>query len=79
MPATRRNSAPVINEPDFPNRTLWNYDNLDVLRGMASGCVDLIYGDPPFNSDAVYQATPGSKAAGQKFNDRWSWSDAKGE
>ena len=29
-------------------------DNLDVLRGFGDGCVDLIYLDPPFNSNAGY-------------------------
>lgn len=29
-------------------------DNLDVMRGMKSASVDLIYLDPPFNSDRTY-------------------------
>lgn len=29
-------------------------DNLDVLRGMAAESVDLMYLDPPFNSNASY-------------------------
>ena len=32
------------------NRTLFTGDNLDVMRGMNSKSVDLIYLDPPFNS-----------------------------
>ena len=35
--------------PNFRNRTLFHGDNLPVLRGMNSGCVDLIATDPPFN------------------------------
>ena len=35
---------------NWKNRTLFTGDNLDVLRGMNSESVDLIYLDPPFNS-----------------------------
>ena len=38
-------------EPNWKNRTLWTGDNLDILRGMNSESVDLIYLDPPFNSN----------------------------
>ena len=31
---------------------LYYGDNLDVLRGFGDECVDLIYLDPPFNSNA---------------------------
>ena len=37
--------------PNFTNRTLWTGDNLDILRGLNSETVDLIYLDPPFNSN----------------------------
>ena len=50
-------------------------DNLDVLSGMNSECVDLIYLDPPFNSKRMYSAPTGSKAAGASFKDMWTWSD----
>ena len=50
--------------PNWVNRTLWTGDNLDILRGMNSASVDLIYLDPPFNSNRDYEAPIGSKAAG---------------
>ena len=50
--------------PNFVNRTLWTGDNLDILRGLNSDIVDLIYLDPPFNSNKTYAAPVGSKAAG---------------
>ncbi len=50
-------------------------DNLDILRGMNSETVDLIYLDPPFNSKRNFSAPVGSKAAGSKFSDIWKWSD----
>jgi site-specific DNA-methyltransferase (adenine-specific) len=61
--------------PNFVNRTLWTGDNLDLLRGMNSECVDLIYLDPPFNSNRDYAAPVGSAAAGAAFKDTWTLSD----
>ena len=57
------------------NRTLFTGDNLDVLRGINSECVDLIYLDPPFNSNRNYEAPIGSEAAGAAFKDSWTLSD----
>ena len=42
---------------------------------MNSGCVDLIYLDPPFNSNRTYEAPIGSKAAGAAFKDAWTLDD----
>ena len=50
-------------------------DNLHVLRAMNSDSVDLIYLDPPFNSNQDYSAPIGSKAAGTAFKDAWTLSD----
>ena len=41
---------------NVPNRTIFEGNNLDVMRGMNDGCVDLIYLDPPFNSNRDYAA-----------------------
>jgi len=62
-------------KPNFRNRTLWTGDNLDVMRGMNSGAADLIYLDPPFNSNRDYAAPIGSEAAGAAFKDTWTLSD----
>ena len=61
--------------PNFADKTIWTGDNLDILRGMNSECVDLIYLDPPFNSNQDYAAPVGSQAAGAAFKDTWSLSD----
>ena len=58
------------------NRTLFTGDNLDVMRGMNSDAVDLIYLDTPFNSNRTYSAPVGSKAAGAAFKDAWTLDDA---
>ena len=57
------------------NRTLFTGDNLDVMRGINSECLDLIYLDPPFNSNATYAAPVGSEAAGAAFKDSWTLDD----
>ena len=38
------------------NRTIFEGDNLHILRGLDSETIDLIYLDPPFNSNANYAA-----------------------
>ncbi|MXY07859.1 MAG: hypothetical protein F4Y61_04340 [Rhodothermaceae bacterium] len=62
-------------KPNFKHQTIWTGDNLDILRGFNSECVDLIYLDPPFNSNANYAAPIGSQAAGAEFKDTWGLSD----
>lgn len=63
----------------MPN-ALYYGDNLDVLReSIASESVDLVYLDPPFNSNASYnvlfKASSGEKSAAQieAFEDTWHW------
>lgn len=65
-------------EPNWKNKTIWTGDNLEIMRGMNSESVDLIYLDPPFNSKADYAAPIGSKAAGLRSKTRglyktWMW------
>ena len=60
---------------NWQNRTLWTGDNLDILRGMNAASVDLIYLDPPFNSNQTYAAPIGSEAAGAAFKDTWTLDD----
>ena len=57
------------------NRTLFTGDNLLVMRGMNDNSADLIYLDPPFNSNREYAAPVGSEAAGAAFKDTWTLRD----
>ena len=57
------------------SRTVFVGDNLPVLRGMEAGSVDMVYADPPFNSNRNYAAPIGSKAAGAMFRDTWTLND----
>lgn len=65
-----------------PN-TLYYGDNLPVLREhFPDACVDLIYLDPPFNSNRSYNVlfkeagATGSPAQIEAFEDTWHWSQA---
>jgi len=61
------------------NRTIFVRDNLEVMRGMDSESVDLIYLDPPFNKKKQFQAPIGSQAEGASFKDWWVMDDIKAE
>ena len=58
-------------------------DNLDVLRRrVPDASVDLVYLDPPFDSDATYNLVvrdpsgAGSGANIEAFEDTWAWGEA---
>jgi site-specific DNA-methyltransferase (adenine-specific) len=61
---------------------LYYGDNLDVLRRhIEDESIDLVYLDPPFNSNASYNVLfaehDGTQAAAQikAFEDTWKWDD----
>ncbi len=65
-----------------PKNRLYFGDNLDILREqVADASVDLIYLDPPFNSNATYnvlfQEKSGQQSAAQitAFDDTWHWGE----
>ena len=64
---------------NIQNRTLFIADNLDILRGINANCIDLIYLDPPFNTNRNYKAPIGSPAEGAEFKDIWTDEDIKYE
>ena len=53
-------------------------DNLEVMRThIASESIDLVYLDPPFNSDRTYNVIgKGSRSKGVAFVDSWAWDAA---
>ncbi len=59
------------------NRTIFNKDNLDVLRGINTKSIDLIYLDPPFNKKKLFTAPIGSSAEGAEFSDIFRQEDVK--
>jgi site-specific DNA-methyltransferase (adenine-specific) len=70
------------NMADWKNQLFFG-DNLDILRSgrIPVGSVDLVYLDPPFNSNATYNILfaekSGEKSAAQitAFEDTWHWGD----
>ncbi len=65
--------------------TLYYGDNLEVLRdekAFPDESVDLIYLDPPFNSNAGYNVLfksasgAGADASIEAFDDTWTWGDS---
>lgn len=66
----------------FTDNTLFYGDNLKILRDyLADDSVDLIYLDPPFNSDRSYnvlfkdESGRESEAQITAFDDTWHWSE----
>ena len=72
VPQIKKN---VDSQANWKNKTIWTGDNLPIMRGMNSDTVDLIYLDPPFNSNHNYAAPIGSMAAGAAFKDTWTLTD----
>ena len=78
-----RNHYPIVNLPTQivervplghpelePNRLLWG-DNLHVMRQLPSESVDLVYIDPPFFSNRVYNVIWGDDLEERSFEDLW--------
>ncbi|WP_025771360.1 DNA-methyltransferase [Thioalkalivibrio sp. HK1] len=70
--ASQKKGLSTVRRPNFESGTIWTQDNLLVLQGIDSECIDLIYLDPPFNSNKDYAARIDSKADGAEFSDRWT-------
>ena len=79
---TRRSRATLV-PPTFLSDPIHPYlsgnafvcgDNLDILRELPDECVDLIYADPPFNSNHNYVAAFGDKGGvDTQLRDIWQW------
>jgi DNA modification methylase len=79
MPKPKRQnaeeSASLFGEPTDPLsslrvQTIYCGDNLDKLRTAPDKCVDLIYIDPPFNSNRNYEVFWGETKEKRAFEDR---------
>jgi DNA modification methylase len=64
-PSRPRRSSAVID-----TRVIYCGDCLDQLRKLPDGCVDLIYIDPPFNSNRNYEVFWGETKEKRSFEDR---------
>ena len=68
-----------MTECNVENRTIFCDDNLNILQGMNSECIDLIYLDPPFNKNKKFTAPIGTSAEGASFKDIFREDDIKEE
>ena len=62
--------------PQF--NTFYYGDCLEVMRRWEANCVDAVYLDPPFNSNADYNIIYGTSGTAQvqAFTDTWTWDAA---
>jgi hypothetical protein len=56
--------------PLLDTRVIYCGDNLDQLKKLPDGCVDLIYIDPPFNSNRNYEIFWPETSEKRRFDDR---------
>ena len=62
--------------PLLDTRVIYCGDNLDQLQKLPDACVDLIYIDPPFNSNRNYEVFWGETKEKRAFEDRHAWTQA---
>ena len=64
---------------NIKNRTIFCKDNLDILQGINTNSIDLIYLDPPFNTNKNWTSPIDSSAKGAGFKDIFREEDVKDE
>src|SRR5271165_545343 len=64
--------APKAGKPSpvIDTRVIYCGDNLEQLKKLPDGCIDLIYIDPPFNSNRNYEVFWGETREKRSFEDR---------
>src|SRR5438445_2304149 len=70
--ASNATTATPKGEPSslLDTRVVYCGDNLEQLAKLPDGCVDLIYIDPPFNSNRNYEVFWGETKEKRAFEDR---------
>ena len=68
-----------MTECNIKNRTIFCKDNLEILKGINSNSIALIYLDPPFNKNKIFTAPIGTSAEGASFSDIFREEDVKDE
>ncbi len=71
-PRSEAKTAPAGGKPSalVDTRVVYCGDNLDQLRKLPDACVDLVYIDPPFNSNRNYEVFWGETKEKRAFEDR---------
>src|SRR4030043_580901 len=72
MGKKNKSKTPATGKPSslIDTRVIYCGDNLDQLKKFPDGCVDLIYIDPPFNSNRNYEVFWGETKEKRSFEDR---------
>jgi len=72
MGKKKKSKIPSTGKPSslIDTRVIYCGDNLDQLKKFPDGCVDLIYIDPPFNSNRNYEVFWGETKEKRSFEDR---------
>ena len=67
---TAPKSRPAKSSSVVDTRVIYCGDNLEQLKKLPAACVDLIYIDPPFNSNRNYEVFWGETKEKRAFEDR---------
>ena len=72
MTAKKTTTAPATGRPSalLDTRVVYCGDNLEQLAKLPDACIDLIYIDPPFNSNRNYEVFWGETKEKRAFEDR---------
>src|SRR5918994_1868974 len=75
----RRLQSPPMPKPSalVDTRVIYCGDNIEQLAKLPDKCIDLIYIDPPFNSNRNYEVFWGEKKEQRAFEDRHESTKAK--
>ena len=70
--ASKTKAAPAAGRPSalLDTRVIYCGDNLEQLAKLPDACIDLIYIDPPFNSNRNYEVFWGETKEKRSFEDR---------
>ena len=69
-PAPKPTAGPAKPSSLVDTRVIWCGDCLEQLKKLPDACVDLIYIDPPFNSNRNYEVFWGETKETRSFDDR---------
>ncbi len=69
-PAPKPAAGPAKPSALVDTRVIYCGDNLEQLKKLPDACVDLIYIDPPFNSNRNYEVFWGETKEKRSFDDR---------
>src|SRR4051794_1311872 len=77
VPGNSDTARPKPDQSPFDlTQTIYCGDNLDKLKQLPDACIDLVYIDPPFNSNRNYEVFWGETKEKRAFDDRRASNEA---